>query len=74
MILTGASGFSSVNSWRLTSLTPGDFAVVDRQRRLNQIDSAEAVLSALRRECSFKEGEIALLSIGAHSTVGRAPH
>ena len=41
---------------RLTDLTLGDFAVIDRQRRLNQIDSAEAILSALKTECSFKEG------------------
>lgn len=42
---------------RLTNLTPGDFAVVDRQSRLSQIDSAEAVLSVLKRECSLKDGE-----------------
>jgi transitional endoplasmic reticulum ATPase len=42
---------------RLTNLTPGDFAVVDRQRQLNQIDSAEAILSVLKRECSFKSEE-----------------
>jgi hypothetical protein len=31
--------------------------VVDRQSRLTKIDTAEAILSALRRECSFRDGE-----------------
>lgn len=41
---------------RLTTLTPGDFAVIDRQHRLKQFDCADAILTALKSECSFKDG------------------
>lgn len=39
----------------LSTLTLGDFAVIDRQRLFNQIDTADAVLTELIKECSFKD-------------------
>lgn len=40
---------------RLSTLTLGDFAVIDRQRLFNHIDTADAVLTELIKECSFKD-------------------
>jgi hypothetical protein len=40
----------------LTQLTPGDFAAVLRQSRLNPIASPLALWQALSRECALKEG------------------
>lgn len=36
--------------------TPGDFAAIARRHRFNPIKSADDFLSALRQECSLKEG------------------
>jgi transitional endoplasmic reticulum ATPase len=47
-----------VNDLRqLTNVTAGDFAVISRQNRLNGIPSPEMLLSRLRKECAFREGE-----------------
>ena len=40
---------------RLTNLTLGDFAVIERRRRLNEIATADAMIAALTAECSLKD-------------------
>ena len=40
---------------RIENLTPGDFAILARQHPFNPVDSAEALVAALERECAIKE-------------------
>ena len=40
----------------LNKLTPGDFAAVARQSRFHPITSCDALVAALKTECSIKEG------------------
>ncbi len=41
---------------QLGKLTPGDFAAVARQHRFRPLETAEAMVAALRAECEVKEG------------------
>lgn len=41
---------------RLSSLTPGDFAVAQRQHRFRPITSASMLIALLEAECSLKDG------------------
>lgn len=42
---------------RLSSLTPGDFAVVAKRHRISPINSSDLFIQALSKECSLKMGK-----------------